>query len=171
LQGIYSIAGSQSNSLFYIRPTSTDILSLASSKFYGVKDFMNFFNEAAYAKTRAYVDSLESFDLVDKWFGYNKNIDSTILNPYGTKSVFDLREQFAKDLLENEESLIYYNNADFPLPYHVQPNDSKYNDAMNVDFLTIFYMLIQDVETNLWRDIDLAIANGSDTKGLPPFNA
>jgi hypothetical protein len=44
---------------------------------------------------------------------------------------------------------------------------------MNADFFTIYYLIMQDMQTKLWKDINAAILlNATDqTKGLPPFNA
>ncbi|MDR2369681.1 MAG: hypothetical protein LBD63_03570 [Mycoplasmataceae bacterium] len=168
---IYAIVGSTADSFFYTRPIDRNLLSITTTKFYGTTDFMKFPNQSAYEKTRQYVDSLEKSDLNSdgEWYGYNKNAVSGV-DPYGSKGFLKLRAQFAQDLFENKDTLIYYNNPDFPLPHKVRPNDIKYNDAMNADFFTIYYMLFQDLETQLWKDIDQALENYSPNSGLPPFN-
>jgi hypothetical protein len=63
LLDIYAMSGANANSLFYIKPSNPNISNITSSKFYGVENFMNFPTEAAYQKTRAYVDKLETPEL------------------------------------------------------------------------------------------------------------
>jgi hypothetical protein len=149
LLSIHAVAGATGDSIFYIRPVGASVLTLTSTKFYSFKDFMDFPNEAAQQKVREYVDRLETSnpDLDNGWYGYNKNI--LVGNPYGNKNVIDLRRQFTVDLFENKNSDIYYDNPDFPLPYKVRPNDPAYDDAMNADFFTIYYLIMQDMQTKL----------------------
>jgi hypothetical protein len=111
-------------SLVYIRPNSTSILSLVTSKFYGVDDFVRYLDNA---KLNEYIQQLET-----DGFGYAANIDQI-----GNKNDQDLRTRVAQDLFENTNSKIYYENTDFPLPYKLEKNNHNYDDAMNVDFLII----------------------------------
>jgi hypothetical protein len=88
---------------------------------------MKFSNKEAENKVKAYVSKLEA-----EGFGYNPEVAT-----FGNKSDRDLRERFAKDIFENENSDIYYKKSDFPLPYSIEINNSNYNKSMNANFLTI----------------------------------
>jgi hypothetical protein len=92
------------------------------------------------------------------------------LDEKGARGDFELRQRFAEDLFENQDSPIYWNRDDFPLPFKVKPNDPNYNDAMNTDFFAIWILIVQDIENKFWESIDDAFQNYSENDGLPPFD-
>ncbi|MDR1991317.1 MAG: ABC transporter permease [Mycoplasmataceae bacterium] len=158
----YNLAGATSEDFVYTIPSkNASILNLSNSQFWSINDITRYPNES---KIREYVNSLEK-----DGYGYYNNGE---VESVGTKSEHDLHVKFPKDLFENEESLIYYENPDFILPYKVQKDDHNYDNSMNLDYLEVWYLIMQDLQTALWNKINEAITEyqADPTSGLPPIN-
>jgi hypothetical protein len=127
------------NSVFYNKEENSSFQSLLNSKWFDIKDFTTFRNDIDKTKTENYVKKLETYkpdDPESQFFGCDLT-DPTSIH-FGALKDSDYRNRFINDLFVDTKSDIYFDNADFPLPYKVKPNDHSYDTAMELDFMAVW---------------------------------
>ncbi|MDR0739379.1 MAG: ABC transporter permease [Mycoplasmataceae bacterium] len=167
---IYSLTGARVDTIVYSKPLSRDISSLTSAHFYALKDLLVFKDDAAKTQIIEYIHKLENPASAD-FYGCNV-WQTTDQIQFSSKTILEYRNRFLDDLFTNPDSGIYYESPDFPFYYSVKQNDSSYDQALQMNFLLIWYLIMQDCAKGVSIELNNALAayQNNTSTGLPPFN-